>query len=476
MGHDHSQGKASCPACKAASKPVKVVVPLRGMIEFRPADSWKGEYGFDWMRIGGVGSLSKENAYKGEVDRGVKASHYDASNGGWVADGEYTKNPVAPDNFNEDYQALRNEYETITINIKADPDNLKEYFVPYLNIYPKDLAGKISASYEAELKLLIEMEDDVEKIEIVPDNPSLFTITINGAVGNLLSDIAKGAKRVSSDKIKIACLKGYSKDQYIKILAYPKGSQAKEDASVIGMLKVLANGPDQVYVTSFVLVNVKTDVSGTESTGAFNYGPKQYGEKYNLSKALHQALVHGRLEIGPDLDLTEDAQFKEGGQFIKKTSDGVLDQDKRASTTEGGTMSFFQYIKLVYQEQERKRGNTKYETGWFFVFCFGEDAYDGAQGQMENPYEHKSVGAHNVALFLTRNSTTLAHEALHGFGLGHTHREMVDGKFVKVTHPNCKHVFSWDTTENVMKNMGGGFATWRWQWEIMTRGSYVFNY
>src|SRR5450432_3224636 len=94
-GHDHSNGAANCPACQAANTPVKVKIPLACSVYFRPTTSWKGEFGFDWLRIGDIG----EKPYKDVIAGGYKST--DAS--GNVL--EYTKD--------EAYAAIKTEYKTI---------------------------------------------------------------------------------------------------------------------------------------------------------------------------------------------------------------------------------------------------------------------------------------------------------------------------------------------------------------------------
>jgi type VI secretion system secreted protein VgrG len=427
-GHDHSKGEANCPACQAAAKTVKVKIPMACAVHFRPKTGWKGEFGFDWLRIGDVG----EDNYKTLITGGHKS--VDAA--GTIT--EYTKV--------EAYAALKNEYKKIATVLEDKPDNLKEYFVPYLNLYPKGTAGTPTPPFEAELKIMIAVKAPApDKIEFEYDN-TLFTLDKPG-----ITDKAVGDKREASDKtVKITCIKEFSGDQEIKVWAYPAGVTAQADATLVGKLIACANHAAKRKELKFVFVKVKTKVESVERKGSFGAD-----EKTNLTNALHQALIHGVIEDGPDLDLTHDAHFKiktnasghkTVGKFIKKTASGILNEDKKPD-------DFFAYVKQAYLAK-----NAKYNT-YFTVFAFGEQGYDAAQGQIH------SVGGvfqKNLILFKVRDTTTLNHEALHGLKLQHAHREASSP-----AGPTRKYTFADNKTDNVMAYVPLGISTWHWQWDLM---------
>ena len=125
-GHDHSHGGASgCAACQAAAAAIKKKIPMKCMVQFRPLDSWKGEYGFDWLRIGNYkGEKAGEDVYKDTVDGGVKLTNI--VGGKIEVTQEYSHSIVPPETVStEDYAALKKEYKLLDTEIKSDPEDLR---------------------------------------------------------------------------------------------------------------------------------------------------------------------------------------------------------------------------------------------------------------------------------------------------------------------------------------------------------------
>lgn len=452
-GHDHSNGAANCPACQAASKPVNKKIPLKCMVQLRPPDTWNGEYGFDWLRIGGAGEMAGEEVYKDIIIGGVKATGI--VGGKTAVTQEYTHTIVPPETVStEDYLALKKEYKTIDTEIKSAPQDLKEYFVPYLNLFPKGTAGTPTPPFEAELKVIITIAiDDVDKIEMeyATEDKKYFELKYD------FKDKAKTTKKASADTVKITCLKEFSSDQEIDIKAYPKGWKAKSDATLAGRIIVCRNDASMRKELKFVLVKVKTKITTIENSGSFTASDKD-----NLTNSLFQALIIATMEDGPDLDLTADAKFKivtnaggtkTYGNFIyKKTSAADTNNDGGIYEDAPGS-AMFKYLQTLFLN---KPGNEKYKTGKYFtVFSINELTYDpGTIGQIE------SVGVHNLVLFPGRKVTTCAHEGLHGLGLQHTHK---DGAL----EPERKYIFIKRKTDNVISYADTRKSTWRWQWDIL---------
>ena len=412
--------------CDGSSSPctdADVIKPSKCMIQFRPKSSWKGEFGFDWLRIGDVGETKYETL--------ITAAH----------------NSATP------FTALKTEYNTIPSKIAAET----EYFVPWLNLYPKGTTGTPTPPFEAELRIKIAVEEEApDKIEFEYDN-TLFALD-----KNTLSDKAVGAKRDASDgTLKITCLKEFDSDKEITVFAYPPKWKSKSDATLAGKIMMCKNSTANRKEVKFVFVNVKTKINGTEKTGSISAA-----ERAHLSNSTFQSLVYANIEDGPVLDLTKDANFmiktdasgsKVYGKFIyKKTSaadpnnDGGLFEDFHVP-------EMFTYIRNKFLD---KAGNEKYKNGnYFTVFALDEITYDpGTLGQIQ------SIGVHNLLLFASPSGSrvlgVISHEALHGLNLKHTHDSL---------GADNKYLFRPKKTENIMSYNTTLIYTWHWQWEVIKK-------
>ena len=407
---------ATCPAKKVS----------RSRVEFRPLDAWVGEYGFDWMRIGGPAEKAGEDVYKTVVASG---------DGGLTAAAAYT--------------AMKSEYSTIPIEITSPPEALKEYFVPYLNLFPKGTAGTPTPPFEADLKILTTVEENPPELLELEYDKSLLTLS-----KDKLTDKAVGAKRVASDGIvKVTCTAALSADQDIKVWATFEGVRTQ-----VGELKVCKNDDSSRKSIKFLFVNVKTNVNGTDRIGSVTAG-----EKTALRNSLFQALITCEMEdAASSFDMSKDNNMrirtvgatKTYGKYIykKKPTDGANRTDGLFEDSPDG---FFAYVRAEFL---KLAGNAKYDKH-FTIFAFDELPYDvTTYGQVEG------IGVHNAALFAPaggRKVTTMAHEVLHGLSLNHTHDS---------PGPNNKYIFTDSTTDNIMSYSGARYSTWRRQWEVMKSG------
>ena len=67
-------------------------------------------------------------------------------------------------------------------------------------------------------------------------------------------------------------------------------------------------------------------------------------------------------------------------------------------------------------------------------------------------------------VFKNRKISTLGHEAYHGFGIYHTHR---DDDLLVITQKNKKYVYVPRTTTNIISYSLNRYSSWRWQWNII---------
>lgn len=241
-------GRAKFNNIQSEDVELELLPPPKVLVNFRAHNRYKGEYGFDWMRMGDT-SKPGDSWYR-DIIGGY-------STGSFVQDtAEYTK--------------LGRKYEMPKHPIKAND----RYIVPVLALLP---------TKKAKFSLKVEVELEAIKIEFKYDK-KLFKLNQTE-----VSYKTKG-KKTLADYLEIECLKEFGTDQYIEVLA---------DRTFAGKIKVLANDKAHRYKADIVFVHVKTKLGTTEKTGASS------GEKSFLKKYLNQALTTPNI-ITKNLDLTTD--------------------------------------------------------------------------------------------------------------------------------------------------------------------------
>lgn len=450
------------------------------VVYFRQMDTWNGEFGMDWLREKDNGlAPSTAPAYEDIIVSGYK-------------DGRTDLTPT------EAYEKLKNEYTKIPITRSPLEDGAPVpaippptmYFVPYLTLFSKTFVDTLPETiinkpkYEAELKILVELEDDIDKLE--------FDLsTINRDADNPLITIDKvtlehktkteGIVLATDATIKITCQKDLDSDKTINIYSYPKDSTTRTlaeqlaERKLAGQIKILKNNAEARKNIKFVLAPVNTNILGIEKTGQFSPS-----EQKSLQQGLYQSIVTNELEIGPLLDLSADEKFKlttdergnrTYGEFIYRNTDNNIQR------TDGNINedhpNIFTHVKQLYLSQ-----NPQYQN-YYTMFSFNENTYDSFHDPTTGraaavPGQVQAISIKNVFLFngvlgAQRDDKTIAHEGLHGLGLNHTHN---DG--TPITEISRKFTFAngnvnlLNSTDNIMSyGQGNKISTWKWQWDIV---------
>jgi hypothetical protein len=406
----------------------KTFKTARCMVVFRPSDGWKGEYGFDWLRNGDWGN---KNDYRPPLlDGGYKAGVKTGMTGA------------------EARTAIKKEFESLPTLLAAKPS----YFVAVLNIFPDGLGGTNPPPCTCKLKLSISIEEQAAdsltiRLPVYTDTDgsekSYFSLTSGSA------NLPTGVGKHNAD-IELKCLKEYSSDQEITVVAITRETDGSYKEYVAGKIIALANDASKRKAARMIFIKVTTDVfsKGTPFTGSFTAL-----EKTNMLNALFQPLLQPSFEDGPDLDLSSEDDFlrknaagKRGKFYTSKSAaQRGLNQDHK---------DFYATVKNIFLG---KPGNNKYNSD-FLVFAFGERPYDKALGQVQD------IGVHNLIVFPNRDDCTLNHEALHGFGLQHSFKN--DPNDVP---SDAKFTFQQGKTDNIMDYTydSSALIVWHWQWKIV---------
>lgn len=185
--------------------PAKMKIEGQVLVHFRPHKNWKGEFGFDWLRVGDTKLFNDNKLYK------IVGYQYE--------DSKCTTKVMDPNKYNGYFRAdetmfssLKRNYKSFIIPWKTHKDAktkqkvVEEYFVPWLSI-KKDAEAKIT--------FFAEIEGDVDYIEF--DSSDYFNFSTSRI------DI-KGKKKVKLNAftITIKCIKEFSEDKVIEMKACRK--------------------------------------------------------------------------------------------------------------------------------------------------------------------------------------------------------------------------------------------------------------
>ena len=444
------------------------------MVEFRPTSTYDGSFGFDWLRVDD-NKLEEQSHYSEEQP-------YDSIIEGGYGDG---KTDLTGGKDGSAYKKLKGEYEIIVVNMQDKSDGskrTKEYFVPYLSIYPKSYVDTLTNTdqknkplFEAELALLVDIGvDEIDSLEFKYDK-SIFDLD-----KVKLQDTKRTAagKQFSMDKtIKITCKKEIPdlSSGEISVYAYPKDSKGKPAAereamrSLAGKIQVLPNGEERRKKQKFVLIRVKTNIlpnNSTPQSGDFTEDELKIIRNVLFQSLIETEIIEERIDensekIPIELDLTNDDDFKiqSNGQIGKYvTEDGKIKNGDTETDKTGTSMVHSLRDKFLSEPK-----NSKFKD-CFTVFAFGNVPFASSMaGRVEN------IGEKNVMLspVESRWNSTLPHEALHGLGLHHTH---ADERPIKES--SRIYIYRNRTTDNIMKynnRIDNRRTTWHWQWGIVNK-------
>ncbi|WFO17351.1 hypothetical protein M601_006490 [Cellulophaga baltica 4] len=270
------------------------------LVNFRPHNGYKGEFGFDWFRV-------SDTSRQGDVWYKNIVGNY--KTGDFIqSDAQYVK--------------LAKQYDQEPHPIK--PKDI--YLVPIMALY---------ANESAKFSLKVEVEgSDAKKIEYIYDK-DLFRLSKPDVSHKTVG------KQTLADDVEITCIKEFGTDEYIEVLA---------DGNFAGKLKVLANDKAHRYQANIVFVHVRTEITPTKPRRGVSTGEKTF-----LTKYLNQALIKPNI-IKRDLDLKQDSilnttyKLNEGGAFQINSKSGLHNHlDNEFNKVHPG---FNNYFKVFFFDEE----------------------------------------------------------------------------------------------------------------------------
>ncbi|WP_333597425.1 hypothetical protein [Chryseobacterium flavum] len=408
--------------------PLEQLIQL--IVQFRPNKNWKGEFGFDWIRMADT-KLFNDNAFKDVVAYQYFDSTYtkkvDNSKGSYVNkyDGAFKADETM-------FNTLKREYKPFSIPWKTYKDKAgkeisEEYYIPWLSL-KKDKEAKIT--------FFAEVKDEADYLEFTKSD--YFTFTPNKIE-------IKGKKKISLNdfEITIKCIKEFNTDQTIELKAFKTKEGAVVEA-IVGKINVWANDVIKHKKKDVVFVKIKTMLPSATKIQE----PNIDDEKKRINQYLEQAYIQlSDSSIIVELDLTAEKDFND---FITSNQ---IDSNKSS-----GGKSLDSYLKNKLEKAYPGKYNKHFK-----AFYFEEHGYSAGGGYVSG---YSASGADYVVVFKSKNDQTAAHEFLHAMNLPHTFTN-------KETTSDALFTYEFKKTDNLLDyshRLGSGNNSNRcslfyWQWK-----------
>ena len=447
------------------------------VVNFRPLNGWAGSFGFDWIRQKDTHPTLMEGDFMYKNFTGNYGAVY-ASNAGAV----FTSNAVK-------FNILKSLYEPFTIPWKVDAaGNPIEYYTPWLALFPENEleiilekstnpweSPKVTtvdrptnyANTKAKLHLLIEIDEEPEKIELKYDKDFIKIDKVEITPKTITGGI------IRSMDIEVTSLYPTKKDLEIKAIASVKDATGKIEEKLVGKLKMLKN--DDIKKGNVVFVDISTNIGNGQLYGFSRSNLTFFDDqKKYLEKFLRQALVVPNIEqvaFDMSVDTPLNGNLKTAlltdytiAPSVSGLSQRVLNKNNNSS---GGTaLANFLEARFIADP-----ANSKY-ADYYKIFFFGE------RGGRMSPSGYVGLGGHatgipskSAIMYSNPMAFFVTHELLHAIGLHHSFDN------------NSQYTFPIGYTENIMdyshvvqNDPAGGstalktqVATWKWQWETIQK-------
>lgn len=407
------------------------VIDSSCIVHFRPADNWRGEYGFDWYRIGDTPEYV--NAIVGEI----KSSYDDIVGKYSPQDPDYNKPCILQkDGYAEN---LKKEEYPFFLQIKGSDE---KYRIPFVTLFyestvksvrklprqmlyrakDKKLYRKVECRTSAEIKLII-FATNISKISFECDD-GIEIITDNKGNPNEILNIPNATKALPHIRT-ITISHKYRTGNSKAITAYAYTSDGRE--IIAGKMYVVEYDPMEIEIRVMPIF--------TESGRAINSGAIVKRARKELSGFLSQACVIPNIQT---LTVGKDKSQTDVNNLLNKYRQNVVKNN----------------INVGYYLTLEKNGNylvnelnslfSHHNEYWIFLI---DAPHDGGTGMAINI-------PGNAAVVLNNNyKSTTCHELLHCLGLYHSFSNF------------SKHTFEIRATSNIMDYYSNDdhYSLWCWQ-------------
>ena len=456
------------PATPTRVPPVKIIIheeeqeaamhtTAKCSLQFRPCNTYKGEYGFDWIR-----NFDTEDGYYFNDNSPVRlilGKHYNTVSGDNITETNPNKTGIGfqkdaedvdikhPDTLMPDdtlgngkmYGRLIRRFKSLIFSWPANNFTKEPLrtFVPIMTIQK----GMIAI---LDMYLYIRDDQKPDYILIEFNNKKAYTALTLPVF--MITQQQMDERSPLTDKLKISLpviCTGEFEDEYTLIasaITHTMVNNEKiEKRAPCGMIRILPNGKIYQHTIKVILVSVVVSIN-SEDDGEVSEG-KIMG-KDRINEILAQAYTHADFEE-TSIKLTDISRSVFRSRYCKQIGDDyVFDNDKRvklkALLTDRLDKKYTDYYKLFYiNEKENRAGG--YRRGYKYTVCF-------------NP---------------SMNNEGPIHELLHALELDHT----FDGY-----SSNTLFTYEKSYTDNIMDYADDDLqkitnhknkSLYHWQWQII---------
>ncbi|NLU93035.1 phage baseplate assembly protein V [Chitinophaga sp. Ak27] len=410
------------------------------VVQFRPQNSWKGEYGFDWFRQSDT-SISGDVDYEDIVGKYYTSAAYTDIVTDRNAWSKFFRKEAA------DLEQLKLLYTPFHYALKKDKDNravVLRYYAPWIALLPSGQPG----AAEVELKLLIDYQDKPARIEFEYNEAHLSLDK------KTITDIHK------KDTLKVSSRMVFPRDEEINVYAYAKPDDTRDKRKLVGKLHVVGSG--KTRQVNVVIVRVLTRVRR-----AVKQGVPIRGGLDDFQRSLRQALIQ--------LNITDQANDANGVPAVI-----TLDVTEPGLNFAANYAPNGNYLRPVRADLgeflNRQFDQSRYGTLFpdhYRLFFLGDSATEntadaGGNQQTRSKQGFSQLNVNWGVFFATHDKPTIAHEMLHALGLPHSFDSQARFCYEAQKTENILDYSNWnvDIDGNAHTPINR-ISTWYWQWQVL---------
>jgi hypothetical protein len=469
----HYKEEEKNPAKPTTIPPVKVIIAedeegekitTKAMcsLEFRPDNSYIGDYGFDWIRKGDTGATQPFNDHAFQDYMGKHyhtATNKVETNGNKTGDSfKYDKDTnttvidpktnLVDGSFGDGkmYNRLKKRYRKLIFKWNDVSGKPLETYTPIMTL----MNGKV-----AKLNLHLNIKQQPQKIvfEFNNSNANNF-LKINNPVSKEITSNLK------TQPMEIECTGEFDDEYTLYARAFGKNDPKGE---ICGMLRILPNGKMYQRKIKITIFNVQTNINGTLNNGS-NISSSSNKGKNRIIELLKQALM---IPVFEDLDIitTDNNQLLNNccvrvNANLPNTGNGINSGDY--ALDENRTSNI---VSTLEQKRIAQHGHTHDNAIRLYfldeVMPTKDSLGNWINGVSTTGFSAPSAPGFTIC-FGTCGNETASHELFHTLGLYHT----FDGYKLnaKFTFKYCKTDNVMDYTHNIRKKR---LSLYHWQWQII---------
>ena len=458
-----------------------MILDAKCIVQFRPRNSWKGKFGFDWFRIGDTNLQGDEN-YDNLIGQYYDKSPSDITSdknrnsNSWTTFFQVDPQPTRHSGLDKlkKLKALYGEYSYSLENDASGTPVNKKYYKPVIALFPRIVdpadSKKTLESGEAELKILLEFQ----KVNgnIVKPDKVVFEMdnTLMDASHPLVTiDKHTILKKDLNNKedIKITCLADFASDKEIKVWAITLDETGKQKTKLFaGILKMIA--PSKRITKEVVIVRIlnSAGTGSRKNLDLFERNLKQALISVNITEkaldksgAMKDVLLDLRTATKNHLNINFDTEFN--------VKDGNIVSEEWYPPN---NLRLQEYLKIELELKYPGQFTNHFKLFFLYNMCDLVEVKDASGNtlQSQSTLGFSSLNTDFGVMFKNHDTITIGHECMHGLGLQHSfygnnylYKALKTDNIMDYSHNEINKVTG--ATSTVLERV----STWYWQWDIL---------